>query len=60
MPIDRSGRRHAARSNLLVSTSPDLDCGGSNAAGASVQGPLQITPPTGGTGYVCYVSGTFL
>jgi len=42
------------------STSPSLDCGGSNAGGAIVQGPLQITAPTGGTGYVCYVSGTFL
>ena len=42
------------------STSKDLDCSGSNAAGANVQGPLQITAPTGGTGYVCYVSGTFL
>lgn len=42
------------------STSPDLDCSGNNAAGANVQGPLQITTPTGGTGYVCYVSGTFV
>lgn len=42
------------------STSKDLDCSGNNAAGANVQGPLQITAPTGGTGYVCYVSGTFV
>ena len=48
------------RGQTYWSTDPNVDCSGTNAAGFEVNGPIAFSTPTGGLGYVCQVTGTFM